>query len=209
MKINNIFKNKIKGFTLLELIVVIAIIAILAVIALPSFTSSLKKARDARKVADLRTIQSQIVTYAAGQSTPYFPDANLAIQNANAANNAGGLVTAVTWSNGAFTPTGNPTTTLTNIFKAQNLTVPTGVVNGLYGYAVYNCTGTGTPAPLATPPSTVTGTTTTTAQCSNYVLYTVLEDNSNTILSNASSSFGGLLSGANNGTSQNVYVLGN
>ena len=74
MKTNNIlFKNR-KGFTLLELIVVIAIISILAVIALPSFTSALKKARDSRKVADLRTVQSEISAYTALVSSSYYPD---------------------------------------------------------------------------------------------------------------------------------------
>lgn len=48
----------LKGFTLLELIVVIAIIGILAVIVLPSFLSSLAKARDAKKMTELRGVQS-------------------------------------------------------------------------------------------------------------------------------------------------------
>ena len=58
-----IINKKVKAFTLLELIVVIAIISILAVIAVPSFTKSLAKARDAKRVADIRIITDALYRY--------------------------------------------------------------------------------------------------------------------------------------------------
>jgi prepilin-type N-terminal cleavage/methylation domain-containing protein len=55
-------QNKLKGFTLLELVIVIAIIGILAVIVLPNFIQALAKARDAKKMTELRGIQTFLTT---------------------------------------------------------------------------------------------------------------------------------------------------
>lgn len=51
------------GFTLIELLVVIAIIAILASIALLSLGPAQKAGRDARRIADLRQMQSILQLY--------------------------------------------------------------------------------------------------------------------------------------------------
>ncbi len=49
--------NAKKGFTLIELLVVIAIIGILSTIVMVSVSVSKQKGRDARRTADLKTIQ--------------------------------------------------------------------------------------------------------------------------------------------------------
>ncbi len=53
-------KNKLKGFTLIELLVVIAIIGVLSTLAVVSLNSARQKARDAKRVADVKQIQTAL-----------------------------------------------------------------------------------------------------------------------------------------------------
>jgi len=55
--------KKSKGFTLIELLVVIAIIGILATIVLVSVASSRRKARDTRRISDMRQVSLALEMY--------------------------------------------------------------------------------------------------------------------------------------------------
>ena len=55
--------NRRHAFTLIELLVVIAIIAILASIALLSLAPAQKAGRDARRISDLRQVQTALELY--------------------------------------------------------------------------------------------------------------------------------------------------
>lgn len=56
-------RQRQKGFTLLELLVVMVILGLLAAIGLGSFMSSQRKGRDARRKADLTAIKSALELY--------------------------------------------------------------------------------------------------------------------------------------------------
>ncbi len=61
-----------KGFTLIELLVVIAIIAMLASIILASLNTARSKARDAKRIEDLHSIQTALALYYAQNNA--YPD---------------------------------------------------------------------------------------------------------------------------------------
>ena len=56
------YKNK-AGFTLIELLVVIAIISLLASVVMASLNSARSKARDARRVSDVKQFQLALGLY--------------------------------------------------------------------------------------------------------------------------------------------------
>jgi prepilin-type N-terminal cleavage/methylation domain-containing protein len=55
--------NKQKGFTLVELLVVIAIIGLLSTLAVVSLNSARAKSRDAKRIADIKQIQTALEMY--------------------------------------------------------------------------------------------------------------------------------------------------
>jgi prepilin-type N-terminal cleavage/methylation domain-containing protein len=55
--------HKKSGFTLIELLVVVAIIGILATIIISSLSSARERARDARRLSDMKTIYTALVQY--------------------------------------------------------------------------------------------------------------------------------------------------
>lgn len=59
----NLYPTLNKGFTLLELLVVISIIGILMAVALASFTNAQIKARDTRRIGDMKAFQTVYEQY--------------------------------------------------------------------------------------------------------------------------------------------------
>lgn len=57
-------KNRNKGFTLGELLIVVAIIGVLVAISIPIFTSQLEKAREATDAANIRSQYAEVMTEA-------------------------------------------------------------------------------------------------------------------------------------------------
>lgn len=53
----------IKGFTLIELMIVISIIALLALVALVSFVQAGKSSRDSKRLTDLEQVKAALVLY--------------------------------------------------------------------------------------------------------------------------------------------------
>jgi len=60
-----------KSFTLIELLVVVAIISILASALMVGLGGARKKARDARRISDLRTVQSSLEVYYVQNNNTY------------------------------------------------------------------------------------------------------------------------------------------
>jgi len=56
-------KNSKQGFTLIELLVVIAIIGLLSTMSILSLNSARARARDAKRVADIKQIQTALEMY--------------------------------------------------------------------------------------------------------------------------------------------------
>lgn len=73
---------KRKGFTLIELLIVIAIIGLLATLAIISLTTAQRKARDTKRIADMKSIQTAAELYFSDQSTYPAPGNWTALQTA-------------------------------------------------------------------------------------------------------------------------------
>ncbi len=56
-------KNQKKGFTLIELLVVIAIIGLLATLSVVALNNARERARDVRRVSDIKQIQTALELY--------------------------------------------------------------------------------------------------------------------------------------------------
>ena len=59
-------KNKKKGFTIVELVIVIAVIAILSGVLIPTFSSVTKKAKESAALSDASTALTTVLAYENG-----------------------------------------------------------------------------------------------------------------------------------------------
>lgn len=105
--------NTKRGFTLIELLVVIAIIGILSSVVLASLTAARGKANDAKRLADMHTIQTALEMYILKHGT--YPASNnsgcggweTSGSDAAAKNFVSGLVTDNVLPTGVKDPTGS------------------------------------------------------------------------------------------------------
>src|SRR5258707_7183597 len=71
-------RNKQKGFSLIELLIVVAIILIIAAIAIPNLIRSKMAANEASAVASIRTVNTSEVVYSSTYNGPNVFSATLA-----------------------------------------------------------------------------------------------------------------------------------
>lgn len=72
-----------RGFTLIELLVVIAIIGLLSSVVLASLNTARTKSRDARRLSDIRQIQTALELIFDDTSPPEYPDALSSLATGN------------------------------------------------------------------------------------------------------------------------------
>lgn len=73
-----------KGFTLVELLVVISIIGLLSTLAIVSLGSAREKARDARRISDIKQIQTALELHYADQGLYPIEDPAITLGESNA-----------------------------------------------------------------------------------------------------------------------------
>lgn len=76
-------KNNKKGFTLIELLVVIAIIGLLSTLAVVALNNARQKSRDAKRVADVKQLQTALELYFNDKGS--YPAGTAAVLGASAA----------------------------------------------------------------------------------------------------------------------------
>ena len=92
-----VFRKNQKGFTLIELLVVIAIIGVLSTIVLVSLNTARQKARDVRRVSDMRQVALGLEMYYDSNTDTGYPG-TVAVESwavMDTALEGGGFITSV------------------------------------------------------------------------------------------------------------------
>ena len=87
--------KKQRGFTLIELLVVIAIIGLLSTLAVVALNNARQKARDARRVSDVKQIQTALELYYNDENG--YPDGSAVGQEVDSGTDLLGPTSAVTY----------------------------------------------------------------------------------------------------------------
>ena len=122
-------KNNKKGFTLIELLVVIAIIGLLSTLAVVSLSNARLKARDAKRMSDLKQIATAIELYSSDQDTSAYP---VNISGAAVCGDAGYIAVAEAATPDSLCGAGSAITDGTNTYLASIPTDPSSTQ--FYGY---------------------------------------------------------------------------
>jgi len=126
-------KNRSKGFTIVELLIVIVVIAILATLVIVTFTGIQQKARDSQRQTDINAVDSHLEAYYA-QNGKYPTLANLNDSTFRSTNMKGLDPAALTSPKGA-TIVGTPSSSTQEAYGY--VATPAGCDNGSGG----DCTG--------------------------------------------------------------------
>ena len=124
------------GFTLVEIMIVVAIIALLAAVGIPSLLNARRTANDAAASANIKSIATEMETYAAGTGAGAYPvkaelTANsisdrLCADDAATVTAVGGFDYGCTLAAGGYTVTASATTCTST--GTKDYTIATGAV---------------------------------------------------------------------------------
>lgn len=120
----------VKGFTLMEMLIVVAIIAVLIAIAIPTFTSQLEKSREAADAANVRSAYANAMVKmlnsanASGSDSIVFQQGQDGWQNSEIGNNLSALAESSYVTIDGSGPTAGGTTTLS--WSGGKLTITIG-----------------------------------------------------------------------------------
>ncbi len=153
-------KNKKRGFTLLELLIVIGILAVLAgvMIFILNPAETLRKARDSQRLSDLATLKSALGIYMSSAASPQIDGTS---GTANDKCLGGGGTKTIYWSNAT---SGANTSTTNSGFDAFSVST-SGVITGS-GWVPVNLSSLSGGSPISAMPIDPSNTTSSVATSS-------------------------------------------